>query len=301
MRGLPDFVIIGAMKCATSTLHEQLARQPAIFMTTPKEPNFFSDPDIWAKGMDWYRALFAGAGPHDLKGESSTHYTMLPTYPEAVPRIKAALGAGTKFIYVMRDPIDRLISHWIHDWSQGAIDASLDSAIDQHPELLGYGRYAFQLHPYLETFGPARILPVFFEHLVAEPQAELARIGAFLGYEGRPVWHESHARTNPSDLRMRVSPFMAFLMNIPGSAAVRRTLIPEGIRERMKRRWRVEERPGLSPATEARVRKIFDRDLAVLGSWLGIRLTSAAFKQVAKDATPTWSPEAVETFSGDEN
>ena len=93
MSGLPDFVIIGAMKCATSTLHEQLARQPAIFMTTPKEPNFFSDPDIWAKGMDWYRALFTGAGPHDLKGESSTHYTMLPTYPEAVPRIKAALGA----------------------------------------------------------------------------------------------------------------------------------------------------------------------------------------------------------------
>ena len=58
---LPDFFIIGAMKCGTSTLQAQLARQDGVFMTTPKEPNFFSDDDIFAKGRAWYEGLFADA------------------------------------------------------------------------------------------------------------------------------------------------------------------------------------------------------------------------------------------------
>ena len=66
---LPDFLIIGAMKCGTSTLQAQLAAQPGIFMTTPKEPNFFSDDAIYANGLGWYEDLFAGAGPDDRKGE----------------------------------------------------------------------------------------------------------------------------------------------------------------------------------------------------------------------------------------
>lgn len=298
MNGLPDFMIIGAMKCATSTLHEQLARQAGIFMTTPKEPNFFSDPDAWANGMDWYRALFARAGPGDLKGESSTHYTMLPTYPDAVPRIGAVVGRDTKFIYVMRDPVERLVSHWIHDWSEGVVDGSVDAAIDARPELIDYGRYAFQLQPYLDAFGPTQIMPVFFEHLVDRPQAELTRICTFLGHRGRPVWHDTYSRTNPSDKRMRLSPLVAWFMTLPGSEAIRRAFIPEQIRERVKSRWRIESRPGLSPRMEARVHAIFDEDLATLGRWLALDLTSANFKDVAKGVMPTWSPEAIETFAG---
>ena len=55
---MPDFVIIGAMKCATSTLHDQLARVRGVSMSEPKEPNFFSDELNWAKGLDWYSSLF---------------------------------------------------------------------------------------------------------------------------------------------------------------------------------------------------------------------------------------------------
>jgi hypothetical protein len=49
------------MKCATSTLHEQLARQRGVFMSTPKEPNFFSDDEVFAQGKTRYQSLFAGA------------------------------------------------------------------------------------------------------------------------------------------------------------------------------------------------------------------------------------------------
>ena len=54
----PDFIVIGAMKSATTTLHEQLARQPGIFMSRPKEPNFFSDDENYARGWGWYGVAF---------------------------------------------------------------------------------------------------------------------------------------------------------------------------------------------------------------------------------------------------
>ncbi len=59
MNPKPDFFIIGGMKCATSTLHQQLAYQPDFFMTELKEPNFFSNDEIYEKGMGWYLSLFA--------------------------------------------------------------------------------------------------------------------------------------------------------------------------------------------------------------------------------------------------
>ena len=80
----PDLIIIGAMKCATSTLHDQLARQPGLFMSVPKEPNFFSDDAQYARGFAWYTSLFADARPGTIRGESSTHYTKLPTLPNTV-------------------------------------------------------------------------------------------------------------------------------------------------------------------------------------------------------------------------
>ena len=89
MANSPNFMIIGAMKCATSTLHEQLALQPGIVMTEPKEPNFFSNNEEYQRGMDWYLSLFTEAQATDICGESSTHYTKLPTYPETVSRIAA--------------------------------------------------------------------------------------------------------------------------------------------------------------------------------------------------------------------
>ena len=77
----PDFIVIGAMKSATTTLHEQLARQPGFFMSRPKEPNFFSDDPIYARGWAGIPRCSGQPRPGDLRGESSTHYTKLPTIP----------------------------------------------------------------------------------------------------------------------------------------------------------------------------------------------------------------------------
>src|SRR6516164_6558874 len=95
----PDFIVIGAMKSATTTLHEQLARQPGLFLSRPKEPNFFSDDDVYALGLGWYAGLFHDAPPVVLCGESSTHYTKRPTLPHAVARIARHLPR-VRLVYV---------------------------------------------------------------------------------------------------------------------------------------------------------------------------------------------------------
>jgi hypothetical protein len=158
----PDFMIIGAMKCATSTLHDQLAVQEGVVMSMPKEPNFFSDEENWGRGLSWYWSLFARAEDGELCGESSTHYTKLPRHPKVIERV-AEHVPDAKFIYVMRNPLDRLVSHYMHEWTQRVLTVSLAKAIDDHPALIQFGQYAMQLEPYFEAFGKERVLPVFFD------------------------------------------------------------------------------------------------------------------------------------------
>ena len=97
-------------------------------MTTPKEPNFFSDDEIFARGLPWYENLFDAAASDDLKGEASTHYTKLPTYPNAAARLHAA-HPDAKLIYLTRDPVERLVSHHIHEWTMGNMGRDIEVEI----------------------------------------------------------------------------------------------------------------------------------------------------------------------------
>ena len=260
---LPDFLIIGAMKCGTSTLAAQLGAQPGIFMTTPKEPNFFSDDAVFAQGMGWYESLFADAAPGDLKGEASTHYTKLPTYPDCVDRLSAALDAP-KLIYMIRNPVARTVSHFIHEWTMGGMSGGVAEAFARHPELVAYSRYAMQIAPYVEAFGAGRILMVSLEHLQTDPQAELARVGAFLGLERTPLWQEEQARMNVSAERVRRFPLYGLLVDNPVAAGLRRALVPQGLRDAVKARLQMRKRPELPADLTRDLEAIFAEDYAAL-------------------------------------
>ena len=285
---MPDFIVIGAMKCATTTLHEQLARQPGLFMSRPKEPNYFSDDDIFARGQGWYSSLFDGANPADLCGESSTHYTKLPTYPRTVERMARALPRA-KLIYVMRHPIDRLLSHYVHEVTVGRTSAPLPRAIKEIPELVDYGRYAMQLGPFLEVFGPAAVLPVFFRRLVFHPQEELERICRFVGYAERPRWDLGLKPQNVGSERLRKSLLREVLVTAPVLTQIRRRIIPKPWTEPLKSFWAARtERPDLTPDLEARLRDLFDEDLARLGGWLGVGLDCEHFREAAAHGPHEW-------------
>ena len=285
---LPDFIVIGAMKSATTTLHEQLARQPGLFMSRPKEPNFFSDDENYARGIDWYASCFAGAGDDLILGESSTHYTKLPTHPHTVERMARALPR-VKLIYVMRHPIDRLTSHYLHEVTVGQVSVDLEEAVERHPELIDYGRYSMQLEPYLRVYGPESILPVFFDRLVDQPRVELERIGQFLGVRERLCWDHTLKPQNVGRERMRKNSLREALVQAPVLSTLRRTLIPRLLTDSLKSLWKVGIDPPPVPAgLSDRLREIFDRDLARLGSWLGIELDCDSFHTVAGAQPLAW-------------
>ena len=288
----PDFIIISAMKAATSTLHEQLALQPGIFMSTPKEPNFFSDDAQFARGHDWYANLFAAADPHGLCGESSTHYTKLPTYPATVARLKE-YAPGAKLIYIMRNPIDRLLSHYIHEWTQRVISEPPGQALVSHPEMTAYSQYALQLRPYLLAFGPAAILPVFFEKLTTNPELEFERICRFLDYRGTPTWKRELPPQNVSRMRVRAGPWLSALIQQPVLKTLRRTLIPSACREWVKKIFRMESNPYLSELKINRLKVTFDDDLRILSSWVGLPISCDTWQEVATTRSPVLQPNAV--------
>jgi hypothetical protein len=285
---LPDFVIIGAMKSATSTLQEQLALQSGIFMCDPKEPNFFSDDSQYRRGVDWYSGLFSGAPVDALMGEASTHYTKLPTYEQTVARMHELLP-GARMVYVMRHPIDRLVSHYIHEWSMGNIHGSIDEAVRQYPEMIQYGEYSMQLIPFFQSYGRERILPVFFDRLTREPQAELERVCKFIGYKGAPKWIHDIKPSNVSSERLRRFPLYDLVVKSEFSTWLRRTFVPRDLRNWIKASLTMKQRPKLDPAMVRNLEVHFNHDLDRLGGWMGTKLTCENFKEVTGSGVVNWS------------
>ena len=282
---MPHFIIIGAMKSATTTLQEQLVNQPGIFMSEPKEPNFFSDENQFSKGIGWYSSLFVDAAEGDLLGEASTHYTKLPTHPLAASRLKQQLP-DARLIYVMRHPIDRLISHYIHEWSMGIYRCDIDEAVGRYPEMVAYGKYTLQLEPYMKAFGHDAVLPVFFDRMTSQPQAELERVCRFIGYGGGAVWTQGLKPSNVSSERIRRFPLYGALVESGLATTFRRALVPQSWRNAVKDMLR--KRPVLGEQVRAELEAVFDEDLARLGRWLGCPLNCANFKSATAAEPLEW-------------
>lgn len=258
----PDFILVGAMKCGTTTLAAQLDQQAGVFITKPKEPNYFSDDAVFANGPDWYSALFAEAAEGDLKGEASTHYTKLPTYPETVARMKAALPE-LRLIYMIRDPMVRAVSHYIHEWTEGRMGADAAKALVGAPEVIEYGCYGKQIAPYLEAYGPQNVFLTSLEQIKADPDAEFERIASFLGLEGAAWVHDLPAQ-NVSKARARKLPMQKLLVDNPVATTLRRNLVPKSVRNWIREGRTMQERPEIPEDVQAQMRARFLADRAVL-------------------------------------
>ena len=191
--GLPNLLIPGAGKSGTTSLHGYLANHPDVFMSEWKEPHFFSNPEFYEKGLGEYAKLFADAGDVSIRGESSTTYLQLP---HVIERIRASIEA-CRFIFVLRNPIDRTESHYRWMVSIGLEDRPLREALmsdfNQSPTFndrvggtkfrfyVDESRYATYVRRYLDAFGRADMLVLTNEELLQNRQATLNRCARFLG------------------------------------------------------------------------------------------------------------------------
>jgi len=197
---LPDFLIIGGMKCGSTTLYRDLERHPDIFFPLDKEPNALCDDRVLTpEGAEAYAGLFRDARPGQRRGEASTAYTKLPHYAGVADRARRLLGPDLRLIYILRDPIARLLSHHRHEGELGRLPADLAAALDASAGLVEYSCYARQLEPWLDAFDRARLLVLRFEDYVRDRRAHAARACAHLGVARRDEIVDESRVYNRSD------------------------------------------------------------------------------------------------------
>ena len=274
---LPNYVIVGAMKCGTTSLALYLGAHPQAYMVPEKELRFFDDH--YDRGLDWYAGCFAPLAGERAVGEAS------PTYlfePHALERMAHDLP-DARAIALLREPVDRAYSHYWHwagrmgetrsfedavaaELAQGRPDTSArwDPERPQGYHYLARSRYLPQLRRLHEHYPPERVQVHFFEDLEARPVETFQATCRFLGIDPEQVPDSvgevanSYRYYHPAWLwgifvRVRIGRFL------PGRVAGR--LYRAMVRE-------AEPYPPLEPALRERLRAYFAPDNRELEEWL---------------------------------
>jgi hypothetical protein len=176
----PNFLVIGAMKCATTSLCDLFATHPQMFVCTPKEPEFFCDDAVFARGWGWYESLFAGAQEKIAVGEGSTSYTKQMRFPHAAERIAKYLPEA-KLIYIARHPLMRIESHWLLRIAAGLDVSPFAEALKKSPHIVDTSLYWKQISRYRDFYPDENLLLLFFEDFVSNPHDIIKRAYRFLG------------------------------------------------------------------------------------------------------------------------
>lgn len=178
-----QFFLIGAMKAGTSTLYKYLAAHPDIYGTPRKEPRFFAIPQPSAAETRAYAALYEGRTSEPWAFEASTAYTKYPMLPGVPERIHAA-HPDALLIYMVRDPIERICSAYLHNRAEGREQRPFEEAVFAgSQEYLNVSKYHMQIERYLQLFPRERLLVLLFEDFVADPDGALDQIARFLRLE----------------------------------------------------------------------------------------------------------------------
>ena len=185
---LPTFVVIGAMKAGTVSLRHYLDEHPCVFVGrggTFGEPNFFVAEDNWPRGRGWYESLFDGAGKAAAIGECSPCYTWAHVY-RGVPGRMAQVVPEARLVYVVRDPIARMQSMYMHQVSAGRERRRPEAAL-LDDRYLGPSRYGFQLAAFLGHFDRSQVLVIASEVLRDRPHEALSAVFDHLGVDPAAV------------------------------------------------------------------------------------------------------------------
>jgi len=195
---LPNLIIIGAQKSATTSLHYYLNLHPQIATSREKELDFFIEERNWHKGIDWYKLQFISGSR--VCGEASPDYTAYPFYG-GVPTRMHSVVPNAKLIYILRDPVERIISHYVHRCAAGLEHRSMEKAVKEnngHNRYVYRSKYFMQLEQYLPFYSESQILVVGAEDLRESRRAVMRKIFRFLRVDDSYwsprflfMWHRS--------------------------------------------------------------------------------------------------------------
>jgi Sulfotransferase domain len=162
---LPDFVIIGAMKAGTTTLFRWLGTHPRVLLPKAKEPGFYAETELWERGLSWYSALFPDLPPGFMTGEASTAY-LTPDYAAVAARRLRETNPDVRLICMVRDPEERLRSHYRHEVQRNRERRPLSEAVSEAGSAyVGISCYTRLLEPWMDEFANGQLLVATLEEL----------------------------------------------------------------------------------------------------------------------------------------
>jgi sulfotransferase family protein len=272
---MPNLIIIGGLKCGTTSIHHYLGLHPEIHMSKPKELNFFVEELNWDLGLDWYRGRFDERLP--VRGESSPHYTHLPYFDGVAERIHEH-APDARLIYMVRDPISRILSHWTHATGAGYESRPMEEALARPDQTyVTRSRYWMQLQPYLGLFDREQIEVISQEELQSDRYGTMQKAFRFAGVSEEFTseqfdreWEKSSAKESD---RYQL---MEKLIKLPGFRSFDRNFdrFPERLR------WMVEKvvhdpesppapKPELPDSVRENLIAQFGEDVAALQEFAG--------------------------------
>jgi hypothetical protein len=283
----PNFFIVGAAKCGTTSLYAYLKQHPQVYMSPMKEPHFFS-PVAERNGpqrfvdvvtdRDAYLALFEGAAGYPAVGEASTSYL---GFEETADVIREQVP-DARIIILLRDPIERAYSHYLMAVRNGLQNLPFHEVIlrEREDPRVGWGpawhRYTMLYYPgvkrYLDAFGGERVLVLLTEDLKRDPRGVTRQAVEFLGLDPAPV--------EDLDLVEEHNPYRAprnrLAQSVMASDAVR-FVAKEVLRVPKPMLWflreqvlfRRREKPVLEAHSLGVLREIHEGDIAKLEDLLG--------------------------------
>lgn len=265
-------VIIGAIKCGTTSLFQYLAEHPEIAACTQKEPKFFNNQ--FSKGFDYYQDLWEwNPSVHKIALEATPGYTRFTTRNprNAAENIAQLMDSrddlSFKFIYILRDPIERIESHYNHAqqmFSRTKIK-TIDEGIDE--ELIEISRYAEQLAEYTKRFPKENILLLNFEDLKSDPLSVLKETCTFLDVDPSYPFNGVNVVYNSQEQRRKIA--------FPGIKWLEKNGIKKNISSNLseeKKQWvrrligRKREKVSLSQAQRHQALEFLKDDLTQLSS-----------------------------------
>ena len=275
MTTLPTFILGGAQKSGTTTLHHLLSSHPEVFMPrTPQELHFFDFEEDFAKGLNWYSRFFEDADNAFAVGQTSPQYLFLPAVPQ---RIRDCIP-GARLIFILRDPIDRAHSHYWHQVRKGRETLTFEEAIETEEartsqsfenlcrfSYTARGFYARQVSRFRRFFDEDQILLVRTEDLRKDAGAVLDKCYDHIGVSALG-----------SDVATRARGIARNQARTPRIQCIQRWASP--MRGKARRMVKLIDRfnlrdvryPNMSPETRDRLRELFEDDVSDLRSRYGV-------------------------------
>lgn len=221
---LPNLLVIGVMKCGSTSLHDYLNQHPDIFMSETKELDYFVEEKNLNNGLEWYKSQF----PIDAKyrGESSINYFKGHLFKGVSERIQQTLE-NPKFILIVRNPVARLISHYtenlVDEYEERSFEDAFSSLDDNH--YIECSKYYYQLTFYLKHFNKENFYVVEMEELQKSPLEVMNCIFEFLSLQRLEDAKPFQNKLNASSQKKYRNKFGKFISNNILSKGVK-SLIP---------------------------------------------------------------------------